>query len=178
MNFFRSEIQSIILFSQWKVWINLIFNLKIMESCSTRNLDNNFGIVLFQSNYDWWLAENLLATYIFFQSQEMQNHLLVICFFSCFSLNGHVSVLRLTRLIVYAGCYWPNSFFDILMYLIYCNVCWRIFRIFPRCVKMSSPNINSTMIIGCILAYVSVILFSVDGMSLTGEICMVNICKQ
>ena len=34
------------------------------------------------------------------------------------------------------------------------------------------------MIIGCILAYVSVILFSVDGMSLTGEICMVINCKQ
>ena len=43
---------------------------------------------------------------------------------------------------------------------------------------MSSPNINNAIIVGCILAYVSVILFSVDGERLTSFICKVTILLQ
>ena len=43
---------------------------------------------------------------------------------------------------------------------------------------MSSPNINNAIIVGCILAYVSVILFSVDGERLTRFICKVTILLQ
>ena len=43
---------------------------------------------------------------------------------------------------------------------------------------MSSPNINNAIIVGCILAYVSVILFSVDGERLTSFICKVTILSQ
>ena len=43
---------------------------------------------------------------------------------------------------------------------------------------MSSPNINNAIIVGCILAYVSVILFSVDGERLTSHICKVTILLQ
>ena len=39
---------------------------------------------------------------------------------------------------------------------------------------MSSPNINNAIIVGCTLAYISVILFSVDGERLTSFICKVN----
>jgi len=43
---------------------------------------------------------------------------------------------------------------------------------------MSSPNINNAIIVGCVLAYVSVILFSVDGERLTNFICKVTILSQ
>lgn len=36
---------------------------------------------------------------------------------------------------------------------------------------MSSPNINNAIIVGCILAYVSVFLFAIDGERLTSYIC-------
>lgn len=38
---------------------------------------------------------------------------------------------------------------------------------------MSSPNINNLIIAGCIIAYLSVILFAVDGEHLTSLICEV-----
>ncbi|KAJ7363713.1 hypothetical protein OS493_009876 [Desmophyllum pertusum] len=44
-----------------------------------------------------------------------------------------------------------------------------------RCIKMSSPNINNAIIVGCILAYISVILFSVDGERLTSFICKAKV---
>jgi len=44
-----------------------------------------------------------------------------------------------------------------------------------RCIKMSSPNINNAIIVGCALAYVSVILFSVDGEKLTSLICKAKV---
>jgi len=44
-----------------------------------------------------------------------------------------------------------------------------------RCIKMSSPNINNAIIVGCVLAYVSVILFSVDGERLTNFICKAKV---
>jgi len=44
-----------------------------------------------------------------------------------------------------------------------------------RCIKMSSPNINNAIIVGCILTYVSVILFSVDGERLTSFICKAKV---
>ena len=40
---------------------------------------------------------------------------------------------------------------------------------------MSSPNINNAIIVGCILAYVSAILFSVDGERLTSFVCKVTV---
>jgi len=50
-----------------------------------------------------------------------------------------------------------------------------LFGLSSRYIKMSSPNINNAIIVGCILAYVSVVLFSVDGERLTSFICKVTI---
>ncbi|KAM7452158.1 hypothetical protein ABFA07_000351 [Porites harrisoni] len=44
-----------------------------------------------------------------------------------------------------------------------------------RCVKMSSPNINNAIIVGCFLAYCSAILFAVDGEKLTNLICKARV---
>jgi len=40
-----------------------------------------------------------------------------------------------------------------------------------RLIKMSSPNLNNVIIFGCILSYISVILFAFDGKHLTAELC-------
>ncbi len=40
-----------------------------------------------------------------------------------------------------------------------------------RLIKMSSPNLNNVIILGCILSYASVILFAFDGDYLTAYLC-------
>ncbi|PFX31206.1 Gamma-aminobutyric acid type B receptor subunit 2 [Stylophora pistillata] len=40
-----------------------------------------------------------------------------------------------------------------------------------RLIKMSSPNLNNVIILGCILSYISVILFAFDGDHLKAELC-------
>lgn len=40
-----------------------------------------------------------------------------------------------------------------------------------RFIKMSSPNINNAIIVGCILSYISVVLFAIDGERLTSFTC-------
>ncbi|XP_032234854.1 gamma-aminobutyric acid type B receptor subunit 2 isoform X1 [Nematostella vectensis] len=44
-----------------------------------------------------------------------------------------------------------------------------------RFIKMSSPNLNNLIIVGCVLAYVSVVLFCVDGDKLSDLICQVRV---
>lgn len=44
----------------------------------------------------------------------------------------------------------------------------------PRIIKMSSPNLNNLIILGCILSYASVILFAFDGNHLTTQLCKVG----
>ena len=39
---------------------------------------------------------------------------------------------------------------------------------------MSSPNLNNVIIMGCMTAYSSVILYAVDGELLTSAICRVS----
>lgn len=48
------------------------------------------------------------------------------------------------------------------------------FLILVRFVKMSSPNLNNMIILGCILSYISVILFAFDGEHLKTELCTVS----
>lgn len=43
-----------------------------------------------------------------------------------------------------------------------------------RFIKMSSPNINNAIIVGCILSYISVVLFAIDGERLTSFTCNVK----
>lgn len=40
---------------------------------------------------------------------------------------------------------------------------------------MSSPKLNNVIILGCVLSYVSVILFAFDGDYLTADLCKVGI---
>lgn len=40
-----------------------------------------------------------------------------------------------------------------------------------RVIKMTSPNLNNVIILGCILSYVSVIIFAFDGDHLTADLC-------
>ena len=46
--------------------------------------------------------------------------------------------------------------------------------LYLRLIKMSSPNLNNVIILGCILSYVSVILFAFDGNHLTVNLCKVS----
>ncbi|XP_020910363.1 gamma-aminobutyric acid type B receptor subunit 1-like [Exaiptasia diaphana] len=57
------------------------------------------------------------------------------------------------------------------LFFLYCNVAYR----HKRFIKMSSPNINNLIISGCILAYISVILFAIDGKHLNSFICQARV---
>ncbi|KAJ7363717.1 hypothetical protein OS493_009880 [Desmophyllum pertusum] len=50
-------------------------------------------------------------------------------------------------------------------------LCFNIRNRNRRLIKMSSPNLNNVIILGCILSYVSVILFALDGGYLTADLC-------
>lgn len=52
-------------------------------------------------------------------------------------------------------------------------LCFNVRNRHKRLIKMSSPNLNNVIILGCILSYSSVILFAFDGDYLTADLCKV-----
>ncbi|KAL9969178.1 hypothetical protein ACROYT_G021363 [Oculina patagonica] len=50
-------------------------------------------------------------------------------------------------------------------------LCFNVRNRHRRLIKMSSPNLNNVIILGCILSYASVILFAFDGDYLTAYLC-------
>ncbi|XP_020620120.1 gamma-aminobutyric acid type B receptor subunit 2-like [Orbicella faveolata] len=50
-------------------------------------------------------------------------------------------------------------------------LCFNVRNRRKRLIKMSSPNLNNVIILGCILSYSSVILFAFDGDYLTADLC-------
>lgn len=57
------------------------------------------------------------------------------------------------------------------IFLAFTFLCFNIKNRNKRFVKMSSPNLNNMIILGCILSYISVILFAFDGEHLKTELC-------